>query len=812
MKNLVPNLFDLLRYTIVDTSEGAVLLHLNSETGATDTGRIFVSDSEGYKRGTQAVVAWMVTGPLHRGIAGIARYSQSLLHNVRSSTGEVEFDKVVSLTGVYLANVVAQADSADAGYEKAKQAATESVEQVDRRHGRGWGKASRMAKEERTIRTVISFDKGGSWRYLKPPRVNSQGQPYFCAGKPLQDCALHLHGSSSWDLYAPFYSSENCVGIIMGTGNVGASLSPACEPPLSTMVKKKTDPVDGCAHSLAELEEKYKGKYKKKEIQYYWETECKPVTEDVAKAPPAAKAPAAPRLVRSRSWLKKVCGIPLLPCEESLAPLLEAFDTGEGAAKQAAQLELLRAHPFVDRKVKEVSPEALAPDVSVQVENFRLMVVQFRKWLKTSEGRPFEEKGKGFDDGVYLTSALLRKMLPRGFTNFCFTKVGESPVNVVLRGFLKFTGLTAADEDEDSKATEDAAAFLFHGYTMEDSQRFLVTTKSNGENGKYTFRRVYGDWYCFAGSKNTGHTWRLGSNVAQLFPIPELDVIAGVAPKIIAFVDRRLKSLEEKQRLELLEAVHQGGVTIMIELNDAGHEHIFPIEESWVDHVAILNDNGFPWPQQEAYDFFDRFTLRRVRIDAYDMEQLPKIMEEIRKDTSTEGAVLYLERDSKAIGLLKVKSDHYVIARRTRETLRSALVKPMSDAEASAALLPKVTKRLEEGMASLTHVAGWSADAWPKWAAHATAFADAWMKAFLQGDDMMRKALVIEFHNKFGSLYERFWRTHEVLPLTDFSLETAKKAPSCATVADMPTSPVSTCVSRIEKEPKASGKPRRRKR
>lgn len=26
---------------------------------------------------------------------------------------------------------------------------------------------------------------------------------------------------------------------------------------------------------------------------------------DVAKAPPAAKAPAAPRLVRSRSWLKK---------------------------------------------------------------------------------------------------------------------------------------------------------------------------------------------------------------------------------------------------------------------------------------------------------------------------------------------------------------------------------------------------------------------------------------------------------------------------------------------------------------------------
>ena len=48
-------------------------------------------------------------------------------------------------------------------------------------------------------------------------------------------------------------------------------------------------------------------------------------------------------------------------------------------------------------------------------------------------------KGKGFDDGVYMTSALLRKFLPRGYTNFRFTKDGESE-NVVLRGFFKFTG------------------------------------------------------------------------------------------------------------------------------------------------------------------------------------------------------------------------------------------------------------------------------------------------------------------------------------------------------------------------------------
>eukprot|EP00438_Fugacium_kawagutii_P034432 Skav216660 [mRNA] locus=scaffold930:2092:6192:- [translate_table: standard] len=102
----------------------------------------------------------------------------------------------------------------------------------------------------------------------------------------------------------------------------------------------------------------------------------------------------------------------------------------------------------------------LATQIELQVENFRLLVFQFRKWLKTNVPGSVDawQKGKGYDDGLYLTSALLRKMLPRGYTNFRFTKAGEAEVDVVLRGFLKFTGLTAADEDEESKATDDATA------------------------------------------------------------------------------------------------------------------------------------------------------------------------------------------------------------------------------------------------------------------------------------------------------------------------------------------------------------------
>jgi len=198
-------------YTVLDTSEGAVILHINSneDGGVKDAGRIFISDGEGYK------------------------FTQSLVNNVRSSHGECEFDKVVSLQGVYMANVVVpDGGSLDTeSYGKDKANAAENVEKeasegsvTDKKHGRGFQVKNKASKEERTIRTTISFDKGGAWTYLKPPRVDSLGKAYDCAGKPAEECSLHLHGTTSWDFYAPFYSSENSVGIIMGTGNVGPSL------------------------------------------------------------------------------------------------------------------------------------------------------------------------------------------------------------------------------------------------------------------------------------------------------------------------------------------------------------------------------------------------------------------------------------------------------------------------------------------------------------------------------------------------------------------------------------------------------------
>ena len=70
------------------------------------------------------------------------------------------------------------------------------------------------------VRTVITFDKGGVWGYLRPPKVDAAGNALKCTA---DDCSLHLHGVT--DTWGPFYSSANSLGLIMATGNVGSSLS-----------------------------------------------------------------------------------------------------------------------------------------------------------------------------------------------------------------------------------------------------------------------------------------------------------------------------------------------------------------------------------------------------------------------------------------------------------------------------------------------------------------------------------------------------------------------------------------------------------
>ncbi|KFH09097.1 putative sortilin, partial [Toxoplasma gondii VAND] len=194
-------------YTVLDTSEDAIMLHVNhGHDNKGDTGNVYISDAKG------------------------VRYSLSLPNNIRTSTGECEFDKVLSLEGVYLANFKDSVDSSasvDGGQqgdlEKLEEEIEEEAEGVQVDLEKKHKSVATRSRQEEVIRTVISFDKGGVWSYLKAPKVDSRGQKIDC---PPDRCWLHLNGITRFSDFAPFYSVENAVGIIMGTGNVGSYLRP----------------------------------------------------------------------------------------------------------------------------------------------------------------------------------------------------------------------------------------------------------------------------------------------------------------------------------------------------------------------------------------------------------------------------------------------------------------------------------------------------------------------------------------------------------------------------------------------------------
>eukprot|EP00002_Diphylleia_rotans_P028760 TRINITY_DN580_c0_g1_i2.p1 TRINITY_DN580_c0_g1~~TRINITY_DN580_c0_g1_i2.p1 ORF type:complete len:717 (-),score=122.24 TRINITY_DN580_c0_g1_i2:679-2829(-) len=112
------------------------------------------------------------------------RPTSSLNRVYRNVFGDVDFEKVPSMEGVYVAN------------------------QVD-------------LIQEGELKTSITFDNGGRWSSLKAPAFDHEGKPIKCG----VGCGLHLHGSIDADRgFSPLYSVENAVGLVIASGNVGPYL------------------------------------------------------------------------------------------------------------------------------------------------------------------------------------------------------------------------------------------------------------------------------------------------------------------------------------------------------------------------------------------------------------------------------------------------------------------------------------------------------------------------------------------------------------------------------------------------------------
>ena len=73
------------------------------------------------------------------------------------------------------------------------------------------------------IRTYITHNKGASWELIKAPAEDMRGKAVECFIE--DECSLHLQMYTNNDaMYAPPYSQESAIGIVMAVGSLGSKL------------------------------------------------------------------------------------------------------------------------------------------------------------------------------------------------------------------------------------------------------------------------------------------------------------------------------------------------------------------------------------------------------------------------------------------------------------------------------------------------------------------------------------------------------------------------------------------------------------
>ncbi|KAI8364623.1 hypothetical protein BD560DRAFT_165544 [Blakeslea trispora] len=165
-----PASFDLApeAFTVME-SVNSLWIHVSTNTHrGSEYGTIFTSNSNG------------------------TYYVSSIENANRNEMGIVDFEKMQGIEGIAIANVVSNPGQTNKG-------------------------------DPKTLVTRKTADAGGHWTSLVAPSKDSLGQSYSCHGS---ECALHLHCYSERRNTRDLFSLSSAVGLMVGVGNVGSSLSP----------------------------------------------------------------------------------------------------------------------------------------------------------------------------------------------------------------------------------------------------------------------------------------------------------------------------------------------------------------------------------------------------------------------------------------------------------------------------------------------------------------------------------------------------------------------------------------------------------
>lgn len=157
-------------YTIVESTPHSIMVDVLTHPSAV-AGTMFTSNSNG------------------------TYFVKSLDYTSRSANGIVDFEKIIAIEGISIANTISNADEIESHHHHKK------------------------------VQSQITFDDGGHWQLIKAPSTNSKGSRVGCDTSDLQSCSLHLHSVTQPHNFGRVFSTP-APGILMGVGSVGDHLKP----------------------------------------------------------------------------------------------------------------------------------------------------------------------------------------------------------------------------------------------------------------------------------------------------------------------------------------------------------------------------------------------------------------------------------------------------------------------------------------------------------------------------------------------------------------------------------------------------------
>ena len=406
---------------------------------------------------------------------------------------------------------------------------------------------------------------------------------------------------------------------------------------------------------------------------------------------------------------------------------------------------LLDNHPLVRKSttVKDIL------GFNIIVENYS---------LNTHKAKSFGIKTIS-DDGIYEALDYMRKLLPRGLAIVTFQHDGETET-VTLFGFRKFSGM---EDDSEEKINLEKAERYFRKGSMSNVTHFMKTNKSNGENAKWTFKTVFDKIWVLAGSKNTCKVFPLGLNPQHWYPVQSNNDYGNI---IANEVYNMLEQMDAKEKLdEFVKHILRNSYVLMGELNHPQSEHVFPINELKIEHVAILGQDGTEVNPDLAFNIFNLYHLPRVEYSLKPISELENTLQEIIDDKTCEGSVLYLlqEKDESYIvlSLLKHKSSFYVVARRIRQNFWKILVDPLIEfpginKQLITALAKKCQQELKKKIPQLTFLPNCK-DKKEEWVSTGTNFISWWVLRYVTASSLENKMKFLDDAKyKYGTTYHTF--------------------------------------------------------